>query len=259
MINPALYHLWGPLVVHAYGVCIAIGAILSFYLLCHDKKTRDLASMETLTALLYLILIFGFLGGRLVTILADQTIWQDPWCLFRFWEPGLSVLGTVIGATGAIILFLRLKKIPVLALIDRIIIFAPLAQSFGRLGCFFAGCCHGLPTNHILSVTYTHVNHLAPLHCALHPTQLYSALALLLLFIFLYFYMQYHTNKAGMLFCIYLLATAIERFSIDFIRGDRTFVSTCEPWAWLSLHQWLALAIACCALLGMAYLAIRKE
>ncbi len=49
-----------------------------------------------------------------------------------------------------------------------------LAQGFGRIGCFLAGCCYGRETNSIFSVTFQNSD-FAPNHVALIPTQIYSS------------------------------------------------------------------------------------
>ena len=50
-----------------------------------------------------------------------------------------------------------------------------LAQGFGRIGCFLAGCCYGRETDSIISVTFQNSD-FAPNHVALIPTQLYSSI-----------------------------------------------------------------------------------
>lgn len=243
MMNPVLLHIYGPLSIHAYGLCIAIGGLLSFVLLTKDKKMQALASEQTMVTILQIILVSGFLGGRILDIFSQPELLSDPLFVLKFWEPGLSILGAILGSTGALAFYLYYKKIPLLSLLDRISLYAPLAQSFGRVGCFFAGCCYGLPTTLRLSVTYNHPNNLAPLNCALHPSQLYSALLLLIIFACLYFFVQHRTKKPGQLLFSYLFATGIERFLIDFIRWDRIFIKNPSLLSCLSLHQWIALGI----------------
>jgi len=257
-MNPVLLHIYGPLSIHAYGLCIAVGGLISFVLLSKDSKMNSLASAQTMTTLLQIILCSGFLGGRIVDMLSQPDPLQDPLFLFRFWEPGLSILGAIIGTTVSLVAYLSYKKIPLMPLLDRIALYAPLAQSFGRLGCFFAGCCYGLPATHWFSVTYVHPNNLAPLHCALHPSQLYSSLLLLCIFLFLYFVAQHKTKKTGLLLFYYLFLTGIERFLIDFIRWDR--ISITEPYllSFFSLHQWIAISICSFAILGIFFISKRR-
>lgn len=258
-MNPVLFHVYGPLSIHAYGLCIAIGGLLSFILLTKDTKMQSLASEKTMITILQIILLSGFFGGRIVEMLSQPEPWQDPLFVLRFWEPGLSILGAILGATLSLTIYLHRKKIDFLKLLDRISLYAPLAQSFGRIGCFFAGCCYGLPTTGLLSVTYSHPHHLAPLHCALHPSQLYSAFLLLCIFLFLYFIVQHRTSKKGFILFSYLLAIGVERFLIDFIRWDRIFITESSGISLFSLHQWIALGICSFALLGIFFISKRRQ
>ncbi len=258
-MNPVLLNIYGPLSIHAYGVCIAIGGLISFYLFSKDKKIAATISDSTLVTLFQIILIAGFIGGRAVCILSDPAPLDDPMFLFKFWEPGLSILGTIITTATALTVYLYIKKIPFLLLLDRMAIYIPIAQSFGRLGCFFAGCCYGLPTTNWLSVTYTHANHLAPLHCALHPAQLYSSFLLFLIFLFLYVIQQHRVLPTGVLFCSYLILVSTERFLIDFIRWDRVFFANPLSISPFSVHQWIALSMCLFATLTIVFLYRRKQ
>lgn len=59
---------------------------------------------------------------------------------------GMSVQGFVIGAISSIVLGSWLAGIPVGAMLDVIAPGLLLGMTIGRLGCFFGGCCVGLPT-----------------------------------------------------------------------------------------------------------------
>ncbi|MBI2353255.1 prolipoprotein diacylglyceryl transferase [Candidatus Dependentiae bacterium] len=258
-MNPILFHIYGPLAIHMYGLCIALGGIISFYLFSHDRKIVPLISESVLVSIFQIILLAGFFGGRIGCILSQPEFFNDPFFLFKFWEPGLSVMGTIIGVAVVLGIYLFFKKISFLFLLDRISIYAPLAQSFGRLGCFFAGCCYGLPTESWFSVTYTHSNHLAPLHCSLHPAQLYSSIMLFFIFCGLYFILQYRIKTVGLLFSFYLFLVSLERFLLDFIRWDRIFIKDSAFFSFLSIHQWIALSTCFIAFLFVLVLSWKKR
>jgi len=250
-MSPILLHLWGPLSIHAYGVCISLGIILALWLLHKDQKAKQLMSQYDLTLSLQYIILGGYLGGRIVCVLSEDTNNQDFVLLFKFWEPGFSVLGTIVGAVTALFVLLWYKKIPILNYSDRITIYAPLVQSFGRLGCFFAGCCYGQTTNAWWSVIYRDPEHMAPLHIPLHPTQLYSSAILLIIFLLLYFCVQRIAKQPGIILCSYLILVSIERFMVDFWRWDRTWWASSEQLSYLSTNQWIAVALCICALSGI--------
>lgn len=251
MINPVLLHLWGPFTIHAYGFCISLGILIALYLLHKDPKAQKIICKNDLATALQYMILSGYVGGRLFCLVNEYHVYNDYSFFLKFWEPGFSILGTIISIAIVMFVFLWYKKIPILLYSDRIAIYAPLVQSFGRLGCFFAGCCYGQHTSFWWSVTYTHLEHMAPLGISLHPTQLYSSFLLLIIFLILYFYIQHIVKKSGMILCAYLILTSIERFLVDFLRWDRTWWTSSGLFSHLSTNQWIALALCFCATLGI--------
>lgn len=127
---------------------------------------------------------------------------------------------------------------------DLLAIYAPLAQSIARIGCFVAGCCYGAPSTLAWAVQPAG----APFCMRLHPTQLYSSISLLLIFLFMRFVATQLCSKPGQLVTLYLILASMERFTVDFWRGDRVFFKY-APLSILSVHQWIALGIAVIALI----------
>lgn len=252
-MSPILFHIWGPLAIHAYGVCIALGVLLAFVFITHDSKLKKILSAHDLLQALQLIMLSGYLGGRIVFLLSEAQTFADYDLLFKFWEPGFSILGSIIGIIITISLYMSIKKISVLSFIDRIAIYAPLVQGFGRIGCFFAGCCYGISTNGWWGVMYKHPEHAAPLNVLIHPTQLYSAITLFIIFLLLYFIVQHHSKKNGLIVMTYLLLVSLERFLIDFVRSDRVF-SNNPYFIALSIHQWIALGLCIGAIISIIVL-----
>jgi len=92
-----------------------------------------------------------------------------------------------------------------------------IAHAFGRVGCFCAGCCYGIPTSSYLGVVFPHGHaHEAFPDTHLYPTQLFEAFFLLALFTGMHFMKSFKTKEIE----TYLIAYGVFRFSIEFIRGD---------------------------------------
>ena len=90
---------------------------------------------------------------------------------------GLVWFGGFIGALLCSLVFLKVKKLPVLDLLDLLVPYAALAQAIGRIGCFFNGCCYGKECS---------LGFYFPVHARiLFPSQLLDSLTLLFIFIFL--------------------------------------------------------------------------
>lgn len=93
-----------------------------------------------------------------------------------------------------------------------------LAQGFGRIGCFLAGCCYGKETESVFSVIFQNSEY-APNHVALIPTQLYSS-GLDFLHFLLLLLIARNKKEDGQVTACYLIFYSIGRFVIEFFRGD---------------------------------------
>ena len=93
-----------------------------------------------------------------------------------------------------------------------------LAQAFGRIGCFFAGCCYGKETHSHFGIAFPE-HSLAPAGIPLVPTQLISSLGDFCIFLVLF--KLYNDKKLRpQTAAWYLILYSIGRFMIEFLRGD---------------------------------------
>lgn len=243
--NPELFHIFGPFSLHAYGIFIALG-IFAFIALTFNHPIRK----KYLTAALYEKLLFftviiALFGARIMHIISEWHTYHSLSEALSIWNGGLSVLGALMASLLFIPLFLRAYAIPVLPIFDLTAQYIPLTQAIARLGCLFAGCCFGCQTHAPWAITYTHIGSHAPLHLALHPTQLYSSLIFLTIFILLQLISRTVSLRPGQLAALYIIFSSFERFMVDFFRGDRIINSDTAliQSSWLSMHQWISLGL----------------
>jgi len=168
-----------------------------------------------------IIIVAAVVGGKLFVFFEDPTrYWNDPLALFRNFNTGFVFYGSLVLAIPALLLFVRAAKIPMLPMLDVIAVTACIAHGFGRLGCFMAGCCYGLPHTGWTSVTFTNPRSSAePLHTPLHPAQLYDAFSIFTIMAILLFLSkrkQFH----GQVFLVYVMLYAIGRSVVETFRGD---------------------------------------
>ena len=122
-----------------------------------------------------------------------------------------------------------MKKESPLKLADLLAAVVPLGHAFGRIGCFFYGCCYGRDSNAWCAVTfpmgspswYEHGRKMV----SVLPTQLFEAAALLALFALLMYVWRRQariTNREprGAILGLYLCGYAVIRFGIEYLRGD---------------------------------------
>lgn len=207
--------------IYTYGFLIACGAIAGYLYTSYQGKKQLNVSTETIQTLVIIIIIASVTGGKLFIVFENPGLYlRDPAAIFRNFSSGFVFYGSLLCAIPAMLLFFRYQKLPVWPMLDIIAVTACIVHGCGRLGCFMAGCCYGLPHSGFLSVTFTHPRSSAePLHTPLHPTQLYDAFSIFTIMAVLLF-LKPAKKFHGQLFLVYLMLYAIGRSVVEVFRGD---------------------------------------
>lgn len=208
----------GPFTVHMYGLMIAIGIIAAYFTAEKRAKNHGL-NPDMIFDLVIWCLIFGFTGSKILyTITILPKVIEDPGIILRTFGDGWVVYGGIIGGIVGAYLYCRRRKLDTWKYFDLALPSVALAQGFGRVGCFFAGCCYGAETDLPIGITF-HSSDFAPNGVALVPTQVLSSLFDFLLYGFLVWF--YRKKKAdGQITALYLIFYSVGRFIIEFFRGD---------------------------------------
>ena len=93
-----------------------------------------------------------------------------------------------------------------------------LAQGFGRIGCFLAGCCYGVQTDSAFGIVFK-TSKYAPNGIRLVPTELMSSAYDFAMF-FVLLALAKKKRKEGTIGFLYLIIYSVGRFVIEFFRGD---------------------------------------
>jgi len=255
---------------------IALGFAVGIWL-AHRRGQRAGLYGPRILDLAFWILVSGVVGARLLYVVlnadlfgaqcrggdAARTIGRvlyDCTAAVRAWEGGLVFFGGGLCAAAASYLFARREGWSFGLVAD---VFAPslaLGHAFGRIGCFFAGCCFGRacvpgfplgvsfpPESVAADELARRGGHALAATPPLHPTQLYEAGAELALFALLT-WLWPRKRAPGQVALVYALGYAIVRFVIEMFRGDRArrFVFTwpAEAPVLLSTSQIVALGVA---------------
>jgi len=253
---PILFHIYGSIAIHSFGLMIALGLIITLYLVHSDKPLKKIVTDEQISTIFHISFIAGIAGGRILFLLTNPSVIESWTDIFTVWIGGLSILGAIIGIFTALTVYFYKNNLPGYKILDRITLYGPLLQSISRLGCFFAGCCYGKETAVPWGVIYENYDSLAPLGVTLHPTQLYSSLCLALIFTTLLCFAQYKYRKPGQIVSLYLMLISIERFVVDYWRGDQEFFTHSGIFGKLSIQQALAVALFLGALITMIFTTI---
>ena len=245
-----LFSLYGPLGIQSFGLFIVAGIIIFTYLFLRDPRSKKLINTEQYYNLLSIAILAGFAGGRLLFALTNWHSFGPVWNIFAFWQGGYSLLGGIVALMIVGPWYLKNHHIPIVPLLDVVSVYAPLLQAVSRIGCYFAGCCYGVPTASALGI------YAADCATKLHPTQLYSAGLLFALFFILYLFGHRLFKKTGQITNAYLIGMSIERFVVDFWRGDREFSFISHA---LSISQLIALSITMVGICGFIFFTFESK
>lgn len=217
-MHPVLFKL-GSFTIYTYGFCIALGALLGVIFLYRQGKKEFGLTFDQTNNLFILLVLAGVIGGKLFMIFEDPSAYlANPKKLLS--GSGFVFYGSLLLAIPVMLWYFKKAKLPVMAMLDIMAIVTCIVHGFGRIGCFMAGCCYGIPTDSFLGVIFSDpVCQAEPLNTPLHPTQLYEAT---LIFSLMGVLLLLRNKKQfdGQLFLIYLIAYATGRGVLELFRGD---------------------------------------
>lgn len=217
-MHPVLFKL-GSITIYTYGFCIAMGALLGFLYMYRQGKKQYGITFDQSNNLFILLVVAGVVGGKLFMIFEDPSLYlSQPKKLFS--GSGFVFYGSLLTTIPVMLWYFKKIKVPVLGMLDVMAAVTCIVHGFGRIGCFMAGCCYGLPTDGFLSVVFTSpVCQAEPLNTPLYPTQLFEATFIFSLLILL-FVLKKKKQFDGQLFLIYLMVYAAGRAILELFRGD---------------------------------------
>ncbi|MCB2293104.1 prolipoprotein diacylglyceryl transferase [Clostridium algoriphilum] len=203
--------------VYGYGLMITLGIIAAIFLLSYRSKKMKY-NEDDIWDMSILVIIFGLIGGKVLYIVTDiKYIIEQPSVLKNIGN-GFVIYGAILGGIIAVYLYCKKKRWNTLSVCDLLVPSLPLAQGFGRIGCFLAGCCYGRVTTLPIGVEFSR-SPFAPANVHVFPTQIFSSVFDFMLAFFLLWYSR-KERKKGRVFSLYLIIYSIGRFLIEFLRGD---------------------------------------
>ena len=217
----------------AYSVFACIG--LLFMMLFLYAKTQQIG----ISFLRFLLLVGAMAAGVGTGSKALFALTQIPEFLKEptlrnlgeiIWTSGFVFYGGLFGAILAVKLYAKVFRLNGRYFLDQIAPAFPLFHFWGRIGCFFAGCCYGKPADWGIAMQQTP-------DVPRIPIQLIEAGCLLVIFTGLLLLQRRRAHAPALR--IYLISYAVCRFTLEFFRGDELR----GIWLGLSTSQWISLAI----------------
>ena len=205
----------------SYGVLVALGFVAAL-LLAWRLAPRFGLSAHAVQDVLVWGALWGIIGAKLLLIVVDpKAFFAAPWSILV--QGGVFYGGVVVGGVAGWLRAARLGLDP-WAVADVVGPCVALSHVFGRIGCFLAGCCHGVACDAPWAVHYSSPlsipmqNGVSP-EQGLHPTQLYEAVANIGLLVMLLCLIR-RRAFAGQIWWIYVGSYALVRGLVEFLRGD---------------------------------------
>lgn len=216
-MHPILFQI-GSITIYTYGFFVFIGTV-SGYLLGLSQAKKENISQETFSDIFFWSILTGFISARLTYILVEfPNFLAHPWQILLS-RSGFVFLGGMLGGLLTFWLLSIKYKINFKKLTDTMAASLALGHAFGRIGCFFYGCCWGKPTNSIIGVLFPHDSPAGQCGLKVIPTQLIEASFLFILAGTLWIKSK-KKDFDGQIFILYLFSYGCFRFIIEFFRDD---------------------------------------
>lgn len=151
-----------------------------------------------------------FVVSRIPELINDFSVSR---LAFYVFNGGIVFYGGLIGVLAAIKIGSKIKKHDSKKMFNYFTPAFPLFHIWGRIGCFFGGCCYGKPWSWGFPMA-------ANPDTVRIPIQLIESLCNIIIFVILIICEKINKNENINLLSIYLVLYAICRFILEFFRGD---------------------------------------
>jgi len=227
-----------------YGFMIVLGICIGVGIAVARRKPYQFEKDDILFASCYAG-IGLVIGAKLlyIFILLPQlikhwdTLTADSRYFYHILSGGFVFYGGLIGATAGFTIYCRQYHLNTIKMLDFFAPIIPIIHSFGRIGCFFAGCCYGISYQGFFHIIFEH-SPVAPNGIPLFPIQLIESAGNLITGILLLIY-EKPDRRMGKPIGLYIMCYAIMRFIYEFFRGDVArghFLN-------ISTSQWISLLL----------------
>ncbi|MBQ8514124.1 MAG: prolipoprotein diacylglyceryl transferase [Ruminococcus sp.] len=210
--------------IGTYGVFCVLGGALAFLLALLNRRHSGLDFYDVAEAAAAVI-VGAVVGAKVLYLIVDFDTVQhiirehgmNRETLMDLMQGGFVFYGGFLGGLLALFIYAGLMKMPLQLYLMTIAPGIPLAHAFGRVGCFMAGCCYGIPSE-VCGIAFENALG-APNGIKLFPVQLLeSALLLVLAVIMEIYYMR--SKRHHCVIYLYLFLYPVIRLITEQFRYD---------------------------------------
>lgn len=244
--------------IGTYGICCVLGGGLAVLMALFNCRYSKLNRYDLIEAAA-LIILGAVIGAKLLYVAVDYDyiihIFKDYGfnlnTLRDVLQGGFVFYGGFFGGLLAAFLYAKTQKKSLWLYLMTIAPGIPVAHAFGRVGCFMAGCCYGIPSEEF-GIAFTNALG-APNGIKLFPVQLLEAALLLILGLIMQIYLM-RTKRHHSVIYIYLFAYPVIRIITERFRYDDAERGI---FLGLSTSTWISIAIIAAGLI-MLFIDLKK-
>ena len=234
-MRPVVFTLLGQ-PVHAYFFFLSVG--FTFAILLAARRTyEEEIPIEEFLNMAIAIFAAAIVGSRAFFVWEAWDHYRgNPLEILRFWHGGLAFYGGFTFGGVAGLAYILWARLPIGRVTDLCAPYIVLGHIFGKVGCFFHGCCYGKPTDGSWGFAFPGTAHDLLLR---HPSQLYEFAGLIAIFVGLHL-LRLRRPVPGTLIGVYLIAYGVLRFLLEYTRDDMVG----PAFYGLYRYQWTSVAMA---------------
>jgi len=252
-IDPVIFHL-GAFELRWYSLTIMVAVVAAVLITAHRGKKKGITTQENYPLALWVV-IAGIVGARLFHVIDHFGYYMsNPSQILQFQQGGLAIWGALAGGGVAVIVYTKIRHIPLGRLVDAVAPGLLVAHIIGRFGCIINGDAYGGVTSLPWGFIYTHPNALIPPNLFGLPTHPYPVYEIIWNAISLIIILRLgrYFKKDGLVFLSYLLFYSLGRFVLTFVRQENITL-----WG-LQQAQIIALLAIAVSIVVMVYLARKR-
>ena len=238
--------------IHFYGIIIAFGLLLAVIYATRRTKHFGLTEDHLLDGVLW-ITPFAILCARLYYCAFEWDRYaSDPISILHIWEGGLAIYGGVIGAVLGVIVYCKIRKISIGAVLDMLMLGFLIGQAIGRWGNFMNREAFGAEVDSSFFLAMGLFNTRTDVFQYFHPTFLYESVWNIAGFIGLHF-LSKKRQYDGQIALGYVAWYGLGRAWIEGLRTDSLW------WGPFRVSQVLAAVTCLIAVAVLLIMAMRKH
>jgi phosphatidylglycerol:prolipoprotein diacylglycerol transferase len=224
-IDPVILHI-GAFSLRWYSLIMVAATLVGAFVFAGQLRRKKVEPGHVV-GMLVVTVPAAIVGARLFSVLDNFGYYSRH--LVAIVKPpylGLAIYGVLTGGLLALAVYCRVKKLPVLRVLDCLALAIPVGQVIGRFANIINGDTWGSPTRLPWGFVYKNPHALLPadlLGVPTHPTPVYEQLWLLVMVAILWYAVP-RLKTDGMAILLYLGLYSFGRFFISFYRVNNIIV-----------------------------------